>query len=59
VLTAASAKAIPEEGRCEMMKKPLPPKMPAKAKGKKELPFFMKKDAKAKPKKMMGGGSCK
>jgi hypothetical protein len=43
VLTAASAKAIPEEGRCEMMKKPLPPK----------------KDAKAKPKKMMGGGSCK
>ncbi len=31
-------------------------------KGKKELPFFMKKDApkaKAKPKKMMGGGSCK
>lgn len=31
-------------------------------KAKKDLPFFMKKDApktKAKPKKMMGGGSCK
>lgn len=46
-----------------MMKKPpMSAKMPPKAKGKKELPFFMKKDApkaKAKPKKMMGGGSCK
>jgi hypothetical protein len=46
-----------------MMKKPpMSAKTPAKAKGKKELPFFMKKDApkaKAKPKKMMGGGSCK
>jgi hypothetical protein len=52
-------------------RKPAPPKKyanggvtramaaPAKAKGKKELPPFMKKDAKAKPKKMMGGGSCK
>jgi hypothetical protein len=57
---AVSAKAIPEEGRCEMMKKPpMSAKMPPKAKGKKELPFFMKKDGKAKPKKMMGGGSCK
>jgi hypothetical protein len=56
---AAPAKAIPKEGWCEMMKKPMSPKMPPKAKDKKELPPFMKKDAKAKPKKMMGGGSCK
>jgi hypothetical protein len=43
-----------------MMKKPpMSAKMPPKAKGKKELPPFMKKDGKAKPKKMMGGGSCK
>ena len=42
------------------MKKPMSAKMPTKAKGKKELPFFLKKGApKAKAKKMMGGGSCK
>jgi hypothetical protein len=43
------------------VKKPMPPKMPmppAKAKGKKELPPFMKKDAKAKPKKMAYGGKA-
>jgi hypothetical protein len=60
---AALSKAIPKEGWCKMMKKPpMSAKMPPKATGKKELPFFMKKDApktKAKPKKMMGGGSCK
>lgn len=43
------------------VKKPMPPKMPmtpAKAKDKKELPPFMKKDAKAKPKKMAYGGKA-